>query len=269
MITEEKNKNQWLLLIATMLFYIATVLPHEIVGARIAKVFENVSREIYDRTLLIIVMVAVSIFSILLIRSLIIHRSRLKKGLLYIVLTIIFSAMAIRYLMVVNVESVHFLQYGLISVLVFSLVKRYDYTCWIIFLLAFFDESYQHFFLSPNTFAYLDFNDMFLDQVGAGFGLSSLYCLNRSSGPSNKAIKSGIILCYVALIVLGVILYTTGMMRIWPTEGEPHAFIQIFKKPIEGFWTTVRKVHQFHIFRPLEGLLISLAMILIYSRLDE
>ena len=269
MSTAEKNNRQGPLLIATILFYIASVLPHEIVGSIIGSLFKNVSRAVYDRTLLIIVVVAITFYSIFIIRSLLKNRARMNKGLLYLVMTIALCAIAMRYLIVVNVEAVHFLQYGVLSVLVFHLVKRYDYTCWIILLLAFFDESYQHFFLTPNTFAYLDFNDIFLDQIGAGFGLSSLYCLNRQSGPSNKRTKFGLILVYATLITTGLILYVTGIMSIWPTPGEPQAAIEIFQKPIEGFWTTVRKVHQFHIFRPLEGTLISMVMVFIYSRLDD
>ncbi len=265
-----KNNKYFIpLIVFTIIFYIATVLPHEIVGGAIGSLFKDASRATYDRTMLIILASGIFLYSIFILRSLLKHRSRMGKGLLYIVVTIILSAMAMKYLVVINVEAVHFLQYGALAVLVFHLVKRYDYTCAIIFLLALLDEGYQHFFLTPNRFAYLDFNDIMLDIIGAGFGLSSMYCLNKSSDPINKTLRNSILSVYGTLVLASVVLYMTGTMRIWPTEGEPMAPIQIFHKPMYQFWTTVRKVVQFHIMRPLEGLLVIFATMFFYSRLDD
>ena len=256
-------------ILLTVIFYLSTVLPHEYIGGEINEVFEDLTRAQYNRIILIVLCVGVLLYSIVIIRSLLKHKERMTKGLLYLIITIIFCAICMRYLTVINIEAIHFLQYGLLSITVFQLVKRYDYTIWIILLMGFFDESYQHFYLTPNTFAHLDFNDMFLDLVGAGFGLSSLYCLNQSSEPKNSKIGNGILVAYAILIVTGIILYVTGMMRIWPTVSEELAPIQIMQKELSGFWQTYRKVHQYHIMRPLEGVLILIATAIFYTRLDE
>ena len=267
--TEESAVKKWFFLLITVVFYIGTVLPHEVVGAAIGSLFEESGRQVYDSTMLITLGVLVVIYASILLRSLLKNRDRLVKGLGYLVATIVLCALCMKILVVINVEAIHFIQYGIISVLVFQLVKRYDYTCWIVLLLAFFDESYQHFFLTPNRFAHLDFNDMLLDLVGCGFGLSTLYCFGQKNRPKKHTIRNGILLAYGLLVGACIIFYAIGTLRIWPTEGEPLATIQIFHKNIEGFWTTVRKVHQYHIMRPLEGIVILCLVNVFYSRLGD
>ena len=266
---DNKNKLTIPLVIATIVFYLSTVLPHETVGGKINSWFEGMSRAQYDNTILIILSIGVFVYSLVVFRSLFKHKTRLKKGLFYLFITLIFCVIAMRYLIVINIESIHFLQYGILSILVFHVVKRYDYTIWIILLMGFFDECYQHFYLTPNRFAHLDFNDMFLDLIGGGFGLSSLYCLHRPSGPKSSLIRRSILGVYLTLIAIFVILWGVGIIRIWPSADQELAPIQIMHQEIKGFWTTVRKVHQYHIMRPLEGLIILLATTLFYSRLDE
>ena len=269
MSTGRKADKRFMLLLATAAFYMLTVLPHEVVGAAIGSLFEESGRQVYDRTMLIILMAALAIYAGMLIRSLNKNRDRLIKGLIFLAVTLVLCILSMKMLVVINVEAIHFVQYGILAALVFQLVRRYDYTCWIILLLAFFDESYQHFFLTPNRFAHLDFNDIFLDLVGAGFGLSSLYCLGKRNGPQIPAIRNGIIGAYTAIIISASILYITGHMRIWPTDGEELAPVQIFHKKISGFWTTVRKVHQYHIMRPIEGIVAFVLTNLFYSRLGD
>ena len=258
-----------LLAIATAIFYLATVLPHELVGGKINSFFEDFSRADYDKTILIILIVAVVSLASFIIRSFMQSKSLIKKGLFYLITTIIFCIIAMRYLIVINIEAIHFLQYGTLAVLIFHLVKRYDYTIWIILLLGFFDESYQHFYLTPNRFVHLDFNDMFLDLVGAGFGLSTLYCLGKRSAAKNKRIRVILVGIYAMIAVSALGLYATGYLGIWPSPEGDMAPIQIMERELSGFWQTVRKVHQYHIMRPLEGVIILVATAFFYSRLDD
>lgn len=269
MSTEKNNLKGLLLVIFTIAFYIATVLPHEVVGTMIGSFFEDAGRAVYDRTMLIMLSIGVLFFSVFIIRSLIRHPERRVKGVIYMLATLLGCLISMKYLIVINVEAIHFLQYALLSMLVFLLVRRYDYTIWIILLMAFFDESYQHFFLTPNRFQYLDFNDIFLDLVGGGFGLTTLFCLNKQGNEPNKKIRNGIFFVYGALVVSAIVLYATGTMRIWPGEGGALAPIQIYQKELDGFWTVVRKVNRFHIMRPLEGLIIVLLTTYFYSRLED
>jgi|GEM_PF-2580871 len=267
---QRKSKTQSLiLLLATILFYGLTVFPHETVGRFINSFFKDKTRAEYDQFVFTGLIIAVIIFSIFIIYSLYRNPARQIKGLLYLSTTVVLCFVSMKMLTVINIEAIHFLQYGVLAILIFHLVNRYDYSCWIIFFLGFVDESYQHFFLTPNPLQYLDFNDMVLDQIGGGFGLSTMYCLNKTSGPSRPLIRNGIIAVYVAVIIAAIVLYFTGTMRIWPTERQDHATIQIFQRNIEGFWQTVRKVNRFHIMRAWEGLIISFLLILFYSQLDE
>ncbi len=268
--TQEINSNRTIpLFIGTVLFYIATVLPHETVGAFIGSFFANVSREVYDQTMFVFLSVGIMLFAIFVLRSLLKNHDRLKLGILYLTITIGLAIVAMKLLVVINVEFVHFIQYGILSILVFFLVRRYEYTAWIILFMALLDESYQHFFLTPNTFQYLDFNDILLDQIGAGFGLSTLFCLKAETYPRRKNITRTLVSAYLLLFIICVGLYLSGTLRIWPTEGEPLAPIQVMHQDIEGFWQKVRKVHRYHIVRPLEGACLSIFLALIYSGLDR
>lgn len=269
MSSNQNNKLNIGLLIGTIIYFFATVFPHETVGSMIGAFFKPYGRHLYDTTTLYTLIAGTAIVGIFLIFRLLRQPKRLGKGILYIALTAGLIYLAMRTLVVINIEAIHFLQYAVLAILLFFLTRRYLYVGLIVLLLAYFDEGYQHFFLTPNRFEYLDFNDILLDQIGMGGGLTILYCLGVKSGPKNPKLLRTLYIIYGALIAICLLLIVVGVMRIWPIDGEPNAMIQIMQRPIEGFWQTVRKVHQFHIMRPWEGLLSAALMILIYAQLDE
>lgn len=267
--SNQSNKLNIGLLIGTIIYFIATVLPHEVVGRMIGKVFKPYGRHLYDTTTLYALMAGTALICAFLIYRLFKHPKRISKGLLYIAITAGLIILAMRVLVVINIEAVHFVQYAILAILIFYLTRRHLYVALIVLILAYIDEGYQHFYLTPNQFEYLDFNDILLDQIGMGGGLTMLYCLGVKSGDKNPRLFRNLIILYGVIIATVVLLLLTGYMRVWPIPGEPNAPIQIMQRPIEGFWHFDRKVHKFHIMRPWLGLVSAALMILIYAQLDE
>lgn len=253
----------------TVLYYFLTVWPHEIVGSFIGSLLKPMGRALSDQYTIYATMLLGLICTLSFILILLRHRDRALISIIYFGLTILFATISVRILMVRPLEAAHFIQYGILSILVFLLVRRFDYTVWITFVLAHIDEAYQHFFLTPNKFSYYDFNDVWLDQIGIGFGLTMLFASGFKIVKRTKSMNRLILGVYVLLILIGAALFLIGWMRLYPYPDGSFAPIQLWHERIDTFWSKGWKTNVFHVMQPWEGMVVSIATCLIYSALDR
>lgn len=101
----------------------------------------------------------------------------------YFLVTVALAVAAFRTLLVMNIEIVHFPQYAILAVLLFSITRRYSDTIALATIGGVLDEAYQYFVLYADRWIHFDFNDAILNAIGAGLGLVLVFVfVQRESG---------------------------------------------------------------------------------------
>lgn len=130
------------------------------------------------------------------------------------------------------------------------------------------DELYQYVYLAPIKSEYFDFNDVIINAVGAGLGLLLVrvknppchHFLGKSFFKSYEFISITIL---ISLVILGML---AGSISYGP---NPEALFCFMKIEHTQFWHVDYSKIEFHIVRPLEGLLITSLLIVCYSFLEK
>jgi len=122
-------------------------------------------------------------------------------------------------LFVINIESVHYVQYAIGAILIFSLVEHYFVALFLAFLVGVFDEAYQYFYLAPEGTAYYDFNDIITNLLGAAFGLLILRTLKINEKQYQKSIfKIGFLYPLIGISLLLMTLLQTNLLSVYPSS---------------------------------------------------
>ncbi len=169
--------------------------------------------------------------------------------------------------MVVNVEMIHFVQYGILAVLLYPLLLNYESTLLIATLMGAADEAYQYWVLAPFNTEYYDFNDIIINLLGATLGLILL----SASGVREKQYRTWLpSLSAILSIILGVIaaiLYYEGYLTVYPLEDGGEALITLVRKAQTEFWTVMPPDERFHAVRPLAGFISIFLLLQFYRKL--
>ena len=258
------------------LFFI--VFYHRKVSAVFDWLRDSYSFELYNAAALQVSLILLIFFSAFVYTGLKKLKEKLKAGILwcYSLLLVLLSYFL---LITVNIEVIHFIQYALLAVPVFALVLRYGETVFWVTLMGAIDEAYQYFVLyRDNNTVYFDFNDVILNLVGAGIGVTLIYTLAHSkndvsfsaSPPERKGFKSPVITMTLAVSLLILGLYSTGFIKSHPEENGAGTFIVSSRQSAApGFWTVPEKSKPFHIVPLLEGMSILALLLASYSMMDS
>ena len=250
-------------------YFLLVVLPHEIVGKFIADRFRSYTRDQYNFTILVLGIFLLIVYVVPLVVRLVNGNDRKLKWF-YLILTIGLIIAATNTIVVVNVEFIHLVQYGLMALLLFPLTLRYGETLFWTVLMGATDEAYQYFYLAPQRTEYYDFNDIVINLLGGALGLVSLRIFDvgqlwpRWQLPFNRRIVVAVAL--IGGVVLSI--FTLGWFRIYPDDGsgmEP-LFLLVRKAPT-AFWSVIPPEIVFHIIEPLEGIVMVVLLLLIYQGL--
>lgn len=264
-------------IIITAVYYIQTVLLHEKVGELSGQLDKLLSRETYNWIITGIATTAILIYTALILFRLFDDGFKRKK-LFYFIATLIFCTVAFELLLVIKVETIHFLQYFVLGVLLFVLIRRFGETVGWATLFGAMDELYQYIILNPDRLhlnrppkSYYDFNDVVLNLLGAALAILLLYCRHHKLGyPSRRPFFSAPVWwVYGAILLTGVSLYFSGILHLYPSPDSNAALLLSKIPPTEGFWTTKHPNVTFHILQPLEGLLVVLFLVGFYASLDN
>jgi hypothetical protein len=119
------------------------------------------------------------------------------------------TAAAQRWLLVSNVELIHFPQFALVAALL-SVAGFDPMAAWLGATAAgVLDETYQHLVIYKGVAGtYFDFNDIFLNAVGATWGV--LLCAGASSGrprPPAAAARSAIVIALIGAVLVAAYAY--------------------------------------------------------------
>jgi len=260
------SQNKWINALILLGYFIAVVLPHKKFGTFLnTKVFRGITRAEYNHIVLSCALVVLLIFCAILFKKIYEHASR-NIILSYLLVNVIFASLVMRYLFVINIEVIHYPQYALFAILCFPLFNNYHHTLMWTTIAGAIDEAYQYFYLAPKDTFYYDMNDVITNLIGAVFGLLFLWSINIPERNSVPFLKSSGFYGFAAIVTLIIVLNLIGILSIYPSDDTPY---QLLRKWPEGFWTNANHGVIYHITRPLEGAIITMALWALYSKLGK
>lgn len=188
----------------------------------------------------------------------------------YALLTMALSAVGLAILMAVNTEAVHFAQYAILAMLFFPLTGRLFDAIVAATLAGIVDEGVQYWVHYRHWGIYMDFNDCALNVLGAAYGALTVVVLRprnatwpvRAGGRRAALIAAGVMLAVCLLLAAsGVLVNVAGEEAGWRivlNRGSAYT----------TFWTPLSYGRDIHVVRPVEGLVLILALLAIYAPLD-
>lgn len=174
-------------------------------------------------------------------------------------------------------EYIHYPQYAILTILMVLCLdpKRTLFPFGrILFwatLMGILDEMNQYFFLCPSYGEYIDFNDFFLNELGAVAGLLLAYGFRRpvtnarALVPVHKTMEFRLVTGCVAILL---ILHLGGRLNITPTNEIPPGgiaqeggkrVVYLERKPgIMGTWQNASSGGAYYVLSPISGLILML-----------
>jgi len=135
------------------------------------------------------------------------------------------------------------------------------------------DESYQYAVLSWRRPAPFDFNDVFMDLLGGAAGvllaMVFLRCVRRDK-PVQLWKRPGI-LALVGTVATGILLWATGFMLLFEDKADTRHWFSLSRFHAPAFWFQVVEngPNKYHTLSPVEGPILILAAIALYSLIDR
>lgn len=240
--------------IIAIIYFFLVVLPHETVGLIISKIFKNSSKAQYNQTVLMIAIAGLVVYVILLLMGL--RKNKSKSIVLgYLFLSVSLVVLMLNTILVLNIELIHLVQYGIYALILFPLFQNYFHTLWCCTFLGGLDEAFQYYYLAPDRTNFLDFNDIILNLVGATFGLILIRSVPLFNEIKKRArnLRFSIATLLLTVLSLGFLSYKDLLMSEVPAT----------------FWITLPSKVTYHVVQPLEAIVILSILLLIYSQMNR
>ena len=176
-----------------------------------------------------------------------------------------------------NVELVHFPQYFPEGMVLLALtVSPVESIAWAT-IFGGFDECFQYWFLVKGKPVPYDFNDIFMDLLGAAAGVIFAMTLMRTErrnvtpGWWKSALKRPGVLAIFGFLASGIVLWAVGLMTLYEAPGAPHHWFSLSRQTHLPFWFSIDFLgpRTFHELSPVEGPLLLLVALAFYSWLDR
>lgn len=262
-------KRPFLNALLVLIYYLLVVLPHETFGAWVARTLDKpLGKDTYNLVIMCMGLVGFGAYLYLIKKGM---KSKIysKSTWMYLALTLGLIVFCINVLMVVNVEMIHFVQYAIFAFLIFPLFQNYQATLFYATIFGAIDEAYQYLVLAPEKYNYYDFNDVFIDMIGAILGLILIRAYGiRDKETTKPFYKRSVFIGLISLLSLILLSFLLGWtsLHVDPNLDTPFPLIKN-RKP--GFWTIVYPRIKFHIVRPWEWILLTLGLWGAYRNLGK
>lgn len=258
------SRNKWVNIGLLIAYFIIVVAPHKRFGTFINTViFKGMPRDESNMIMLGIALLTLSVYGYYFGKYAK-KRDDHQKLWIFLIVDLLLAYFVVSFLFVNNVEVVHFPQYALFSILLFPLIGNYTATMVWATLAGALDEAYQYFYLAPKDTSYYDMNDVVTNLVGVVLGLLLL----RAFGIAEKSvfnIRSSTIWIGIALVVAAILIaHLSGILSIYPDDSRP---FQILREWPPGFWSHVHPNITYHVIRPIEGLVITILLWIVFSHI--
>lgn len=206
-------------IIVLIIYFVACLLLHEEVEKPFEWFVKNYGNARLSLVLNIFFLMAATAMLFMVIKRL--ANKKISNSLKWMgVLVFILSYAGYYYLMAYKSEGIHFLQYALMGILAFQIMKNAWVALNFAYLLGIMDEGYQY--LIGNS-AYFDFNDVLLNFFGSAIGILIFLFLQKS--PTVKETRPfqfrnwSTYLIVLAFMSTLFILYMVGILCIHPDDG--------------------------------------------------
>lgn len=267
---DKLESNATLNWVVLLIYYSLVVLPHEVFGLWINKIFKPLARSTYNSIIAITVGIAMATLLYYFYKR-INEDSALKRLLPHFLVTAILMILSFKILLVINIEAIHFPQYAIFAILAYPLFRNSVSTLFFSGFAGILDELYQYLILAPENTNYFDFNDVFIDTIGAGLGLIFIKFLGRIDKDFewNRAFRKWEMWLIPALLFVFCVGLLSGHFSIYTEPGTKDLF-SLVKIPEDNFWTIPKgPPAKFHVMRPLEGAVAIILLLVFYSRLNK
>lgn len=268
-LSERKGAN-----IALMVGYFILILfMHDPLVNLSVWIMNGLSLPVYDIVVLVTVGLVLGGLGFVFVRNLIKEKNRVKVQLGMVAFILLALAAHLKVLLVMNIELIHFFQFGLFTLILFPLTRKFGVTVLLLVIFACLDELFQYQWLYPERENYFDLNDVITDLLGCGAALVFLINAGVESNPV-RPMKSWLKSpwFWVALSVGSKLLLAgmTGLIVTYASEAQPHTLLLLNEatEP-QPFWVEFYESGiYFHILRPREGIPIILGLMGLFFLLD-
>ncbi|HEX3744883.1 MAG TPA: hypothetical protein VHW09_13165 [Bryobacteraceae bacterium] len=174
-----------------------------------------------------------------------------------------------------DLELVHYPQYLPEGVALVALtLSPAESLCWVV-IFGGLDEAYQYAVLSWFRPAPFDFNDVFMDLLGGALGvllgMLFLRCVRRETPLSPPLWKRPGIVALLSILATGIVLWASGLMLLFEDKTDMRHWFSLsrFRAPAFWFQVAANGPDKYHTLSPIEGPILILGIIALYSVLDR
>jgi hypothetical protein len=186
----------------------------------------------------------------------------------YWFLTLVLIVATWRLLTANNTELVHYPQYvpeGMaLAALTFSPVES---MAWVA-ILGGLDEGFQYAFLNTDRPVPFDFNDIYMDMLGAAIGILLAVAFQPNERRKRGRFGLGAL---AGIVATGVVLWALGLMRLHDDKVDQRYWFSLSHSDPSAPWLFQRAwgPNKFHELLPVEGLILIFGTIALYSALER
>lgn len=239
--------------IITAIYMIGIILLHRRVNQLVDLVKEMLGLSSYllvSRTAGLIVMLWVLFW---VYKRIVFNPGRLKVLFLLIPLALV----ADLSLIVVPIERIHYIQYGLLTVLCYITTRKAFLSALMAFFVGVVDEAYQYWVLyANNRDVYFDWNDITLNLMGI---LIVLFFFLPESVQNVKWLKKPVIVSILLWVVVVNLLVPFLNLDLYLFRNDPY-------KNSSSFWITSNINTTYHVMNSLEGLTLLGILLILTTR---
>ncbi|NNE26639.1 MAG: hypothetical protein HKN09_07330 [Saprospiraceae bacterium] len=222
--------------IILLAYFFLVVLPHEWIGAHINAILSPLGRARFNLIILSLALFLI-VIAIYFFRDYWKRYPFKRKLIPYLLGSLILLGICFEILFILNLEFVHIPQYAIFIILAYPLMKNIISTMFLATSCGILDELYQYVILTPHINKYFDFNDVFIDQIGAGIGLMLIVIMGYKDRKLSlgSMVKDPGVLSLVGLAFVFIIGWVAGSFSIYDPTGTD--VFTLIKEHPSDYWT--------------------------------
>lgn len=258
--------------LAVAVGYVAfIVFAHEWFVDRSVDVMNRLSLPVYNRLVAIIIAIGLLLVMLMVFRGIGKWRDVNRKGVFFLVLTLIGFSVHFFVLTEMNIEFIHAIEFGLLAVLIYPLIGRLGAAVAFSLPVMLLDEWYQYQVLFDYV-EYVELNDVVLDLLGAGFFMSVLKTFNLELDRTPVPIHKRVELYLLLVLIVGIACFwAIGIIATYTETASENTWLVLnaIQEPY-GFW----RVHPligstYHVLEPITGLTMVFLLSFTYLLMDR
>jgi hypothetical protein len=190
------------------------------------------------------------------------------------IITVALIWAAWRFLTANNVELVHYPQYVPEGMALVALtLSPVESLAWAA-ILGGLDEGFQYAVVNRNRMVQFDFNDIFMDILGAAAGvllaMAFLRCEPQTRAARGVLRRPGLLVVY-AMLAIGMLLWSAGLMLLYRDPANTHYWFALSREKPAAFLAIepISGPKKFHTLSPVEGPILILSALALYAILDR